>query len=150
MGSVGDQIEVLITRTHADAQLPQRANPGDAGWDLFADHAARLAPGGRALIGTGIRMALPAGYVGMIHPRSGRAVREGLGLVNSPGVIDAGYRGEIKVIAINFDPTAEIVVEQGDRIAQLILQRVPTPRFIEVGNLPEASRGVSGFGSSGS
>jgi dUTP pyrophosphatase len=150
MGSDVGRVEVLVMRTRPDALLPQRAHPGDAGWDLYADHDCHLKPGQRALIGTGLRFAFPAGYVGLVHPRSGRAWREGLGIVNAPGVIDAGYRGEVQVIAVNHDQNSDIVVERGDRIAQLLIQRVYTPVFTEVGSLPEASRGESGFGSSGS
>jgi len=143
-------VDVLVLRTHPDAVLPHRSHPGDAGWDLFADHGCALKPGERALIGTGLCLALPDGFVGLIHPRSGRAWREGLGMVNAPGVVDAGYRGELKVIAINHDRSSDIVIERGDRIAQLIIQRVVTPAFVEVSSLPEASRGDLGFGSSGS
>ena len=150
MAGPGANLEVLVARIHPGASLPQRANPGDAGWDLFADHDERLAPGQRALIGTGISIALPPGFAAFVHPRSGRALREGLGLVNAPGVIDAGYRGEVKVIAVNLDDAADIVIRRGERIAQLVIQRVGEPRFVEVRELPQASRGASGFGSSGS
>jgi dUTP pyrophosphatase len=141
---------VLVTRLHDGARLPERARPGDAAWDLFADEGCVMAPGSRALIGTGIAVALPPGYAGFVHARSGRALREGLGLVNAPGVIDAGYRGEVKVIAINHDDSRDIVVERGDRIAQLVVQRICDAPFIEVEQLPGTQRDDAGFGSSGS
>lgn len=141
---------VLVTRLHDGARLPERSHPGDAAWDLFADEACVMPPGSRALIGTGIAVALPPGYAGFVHARSGRAVRDGLGLVNAPGVIDAGYRGEVKVIAINHDNARDIVVQRGDRIAQLVVQRIVDAPLIEVEQLPGTQRDDAGFGSSGS
>lgn len=150
MGTAGRPVEILLERTHPDAFAPQRSHPGDAGWDLFADRTAHLKPGERALVPTGLKIALPDGFAGFVHPRSGKALREGLGIVNAPGVIDAGYRGEIKVIVINHDRSSDIVIERGDRIAQLIIQQFTSPIFVEVEELPEAARGGLGFGSSGS
>lgn len=141
---------VLVHRLHDRAKFPYRAHPGDAAWDLFADEGCTMMPGERALIGTGIAIALPPGYAGFVHARSGKAVRDGLGLVNAPGVIDAGYRGEIKVIAINHDKSRDIVVERGDRIAQLVVQRIYVAPLIEVEQLPGTQRSDAGFGSSGS
>src|SRR5690349_8300391 len=134
--------------------MPQRAHDGDAGVDLFSAVDLELAPGERALVGTGIAVAIPHGMVGLIHPRSGLAARVGLSIVNSPGTIDAGYRGEIKVALINLDPAQPILVHRGDRIAQLIVQRVELPDLVEVTSFDEAglagtSRGDGGHGSSG-
>lgn len=141
---------VLVTRLNAAARLPERAQSGDAAWDLFADEPCTITPGERALIATGVAIALPPGYAGFVHARSGRAARDGLGLVNAPGVIDAGYRGEIKVIAINHDKYRDIVVERGDRIAQLVVQRICDAPLVEVDQLPGTQRSDAGFGSSGS
>ena len=134
--------------------MPERAHDGDAGVDLFSAVDVVLAPGERALVGTGIAVAIPHGMVGLIHPRSGLAARVGLSIVNSPGTIDAGYRGEIKVSLINLDPRAPIVVHRGDRIAQLLVQRVELPELVEVDSFDEAgladtTRGSGGHGSSG-
>ncbi len=134
--------------------MPERAHDGDAGVDLFSAVDVELAPGERALVGTGIAVAIPHGMVGLIHPRSGLAARVGLSIVNSPGTIDAGYRGEIKVSLINLDPRAPIVVHRGDRIAQLLVQRVELPELVEVDSFDEAgladtTRGSGGHGSSG-
>lgn len=134
--------------------MPNRAHEGDAGVDLFSAVDLELAPGHRALVGTGIAVAIPFGMVGLIHPRSGLAARVGLSIVNSPGTIDAGYRGEIKLSLINLDPTTPIVVQRGDRIAQLLVQRVELVELVEVSSFDEAglaatSRGDGGHGSSG-
>jgi dUTP pyrophosphatase len=134
--------------------MPSRAHDGDAGVDLFSAQDVELAPGHRALVGTGIAVAVPFGMVGLIHPRSGLASRVGLSIVNSPGTIDAGYRGEIKVALINLDPSTPIVVHRGDRIAQLLIQRVELVELVEVASFDEAglaetSRGEGGHGSSG-
>ncbi len=134
--------------------MPERAHDGDAGVDLFSAVDVELAPGERALVGTGIAVAIPHGMVGLIHPRSGLAARVGLSIVNSPGTIDAGYRGEIKVSLINLDPRTAIVVHRGDRIAQLLVQRVELPELVEVDSFDEAgladtTRGSGGHGSSG-
>jgi dUTP pyrophosphatase len=136
--------EVLIIGTP-----PQYAHPGDAGADLVASHGVTLAPGERATVPTGVSIALPDGFVGFVMPRSGLASKHGVGLVNSPGTIDAGYRGEISVVLINTDSTSTFVVEAGDRIAQLVIQPVVRARFIPVTELPGSSRGAGGFGSTG-
>jgi dUTP pyrophosphatase len=142
-------LEVLITRLDPGLPLPGYAQPGDAGLDLFAAHDADLAPGERALIATGVAIALPPGYAGFVHPRSGLALRYGLTLVNAPGTIDAGYRGEIKVIAANTDRAKVVSVRRGDRIAQLVVQRVETVALTEVPVLPDSVRAEGGFGSTG-
>jgi len=134
--------------------MPSRAHDGDAGVDLFSAQDVELAPGHRALVATGIAVAIPHGMVGLVHPRSGLAARVGLSIVNSPGTIDAGYRGEIKVALINLDPQQPIVVNRGDRIAQLLVQRVELPELVEVtsfdeAGLAETTRGAGGHGSSG-
>jgi dUTP pyrophosphatase len=143
------QLDVLITRLDAAVPLPGYARPGDAGADLTAAEDVDLAPGERAVVGTGIAIALPAGYAGFIHPRSGLAARHGLTMVNAPGTIDAGYRGEIKVILLNTDPVQPVSLRRGDRIAQLVVQRVENVTFREVTVLPESVRGADGFGSTG-
>ena len=134
--------------------MPGRAHDGDAGVDLYSAQDVVLGPGERALVRTGIAVAIPYGMVGLVHPRSGLAARVGLSIVNSPGTIDAGYRGEVKVALINLDPTAMIKVHRGDRIAQLLVQQVELPELIEVSSFDEAglaqtSRGDGGHGSSG-
>ena len=134
--------------------MPSRAHDGDAGVDLFSAVNVELAPGHRSLVPTGIAVAIPHGMVGLIHPRSGLATRVGLSIVNTPGTVDAGYRGEIKVTLINLDPREPIVVRRGDRIAQLLVQRVELPELVEVtsfdeAGLAETTRGAGGHGSSG-
>lgn len=134
--------------------MPTRAHPGDAGVDLYSAVDLELPPGRRQLVGTGVAVAIPVGMVGLIHPRSGLAARTGLSIVNTPGTIDAGYRGEIKVCLINLDPDQPIRISRGDRIAQLIVQRVELPDLVEVASFEEAgiadtSRGSGGHGSSG-
>lgn len=129
--------------------LPVYAHPGDAGADLVAAEAVRLEPGRRALVGTGVRIALPEGYVAFVVPRSGLAVKHGITVVNAPGTVDAGYRGEIKVILLNTDPEHAHDIAVGDRIAQLIVMPVPRARFIPVETLPDSARGEGGFGSTG-
>lgn len=129
--------------------MPTRAHPGDAGVDLYSAVDLELAPGRRGLVGTGVAVAIPVGMVGLIHPRSGLAARTGLSIVNTPGTIDAGYRGEIKVCLINHDPDTPITIARGDRIAQLVVQRVELPEFTEVEDLGDTSRGSGGYGSSG-
>jgi dUTP pyrophosphatase len=143
------QLDVLITRLDPAVPLPGYARPGDAGADLFAAEDVDLAPGERALVGTGIAIALPDGYAGFVHPRSGLAAKHGVTLVNAPGTIDAGYRGEIKVILLNTDRARPVSLRRGDRIAQLVVQRVENVMFREVPVLPESARGDNGFGSSG-
>ncbi|AYO49792.1 dUTP diphosphatase [Micrococcus luteus] len=128
---------------------PAYAQPGDAGADLRTAVDVTLAPGERALVPTGVALAIPEGHAGFVHPRSGLAVRHGLSVVNAPGTIDAGYRGEIKVPLINLDPTEPIVLRRGDRIAQLVLQPVVRARFEPVDALPDSERGAGGFGSTG-
>lgn len=138
-----------IRRLDKDLPLPLRAHPGDAGIDLYSTTDAELAPGRRQLVGTGIAIALPIGTVGLVHPRSGLAARAGLSIVNTPGTIDAGYRGEIKVCLINLDTEEPVVIKRGDRIAQLVIQRVELPELEEVEELDDTSRGAGGYGSSG-
>lgn len=142
-------LRVLVQRLDAGVPLPVYALPGDAGADIVAAQDLRLAPGERALLPTGIAIALPDGYAAFVHPRSGLAVRAGLGLVNAPGTIDAGYRGELKVIVINHDPSEAIVLRRGDRVAQLVFQRVEQAEFVEVEQLPPSIRAAGGHGSTG-
>ena len=145
---------LAVVRLDPDLPMPSRAHEGDAGVDLYSAIDVELAPGQRALVPTGIAVAIPHGMVGLVHPRSGLAARVGLSIVNSPGTIDAGYRGEIKVSLINLDPETPIVVNRGDRIAQLLVQRVELPELVEVTSFDEAgladtTRGDGGHGSSG-
>src|SRR5450432_1293224 len=136
-------------RLHPDVALPVYAYPGDAGADLVTTEAAELAPGERIVLPTGIAIALPEGYAAFVHPRSGLAARCGVALVNAPGTIDAGYRGEIKVIMVNLDPREPVRLAVGDRIAQLVIQRVESADFHEVAELPGSHRGAGGHGSTG-
>lgn len=129
--------------------IPTRAHPDDAGVDLATTHDVSLAPGERALVGTGLALALTPGFVGLVHPRSGLAARAGLGVLNAPGTVDAGYRGEIKVCLINHDRARTIRLRRGDRVAQLLVQRVAQVRFTEVDRLPASPRGGNGHGSTG-
>ena len=129
--------------------MPVYARDGDAGLDLYAAESVTLAPGARAAVGTGIAVAIPQGCAGFVLPRSGLALRHGLSLVNTPGLIDAGYRGEIRVILINHDRDAALTIARGDRIAQLVIQRIETADLVEVDTLPATSRGAGGFGSTG-
>ena len=143
-----------VLRLDPGLPVPRRAHDGDAGVDLYSAIDVDLAPGERALVPTGIAVAIPFGMVGLVHPRSGLAARAGLSIVNSPGTIDAGYRGEVKVALINLDPATPVVVHRGDRIAQLLVQRVELPELVEVTSFDEAglagtSRGEGGHGSSG-
>jgi len=142
-------VPVLITRLVDSLPLPSYEHPGDAGLDLRAAESVTIAPGERALVATGIAIALPAGFAAFVHPRSGLALRAGLGIVNAPGVIDAGYRGEIKVILVNHDLRETIEISHGDRIAQLVIQQVESAELIEVTELPGSHRGGGGFGSTG-
>ena len=144
-----DRVEILIKRLDPGLPLPARAHPGDAGTDLFAAQDVELGPGQRALMPTGVAIALPDGYAGFVHPRSGLAARHGVTIVNAPGTVDAGYRGEIRVTLLNTDPDRPVRFQRGDRIAQLIIQRVAYPVFHEVATLPGSARGDSGFGSTG-
>ncbi|MGB7979251.1 MAG: dUTP diphosphatase [Candidatus Nanopelagicales bacterium] len=141
--------DVLITRLDPGVPIPAYAHPGDAGADLVSTVEVTLAPGERALLPTGIAIALPDGYAAFVHPRSGLAVRYGVALVNAPGTVDAGYRGEIQVSVINLDPVTPVVFRRGDRIAQLVIQEVVRARFHEVETLPGSARGGAGFGSTG-
>jgi dUTP diphosphatase len=141
--------DVLVRRLDVGLPLPVYALPGDAGADIVTAVDITLEPGERAVLPTGLAIALPSGYAAFVHPRSGLAARAGLGLVNAPGTIDAGYRGEIKVIAINHDSARPLTLERGERIAQLVVQRVESARFVEVDELPGSVRGSGGHGSTG-
>ena len=142
-------LEIAVRRLDVELPLPAYAHPGDAGADLLTTVDVRLAPGERALVPTGIAIALPDGYVALIHPRSGLAAKHGLSIVNTPGTVDAGYRGEIKVLLINHDPVESIELNRGDRIAQLVVQRFERARFVAVEDLPDSVRGDGGYGSTG-
>ena len=144
-----DRVDVLVRRLDPGVPLPTYAHPGDAGADLHTTVDAVLAPGERALLPTGIAIALPDGYAAFVHPRSGLAVRYGVSLVNAPGTVDAGYRGEIKVSVVNLDPREPVAFRRGDRIAQMVVQRVERARFHEVETLPGSARSEGGFGSTG-
>jgi dUTP pyrophosphatase len=142
-------MKVLIKRLDKELPIPTYAKPGDAGVDLYSTIEASLAPGERKLIPTGIAIALPPGTAAFVHPRSGRAITEGLGMVNAPGTVDAAFRGELKVILINHDPENTIAIKRGERIAQLVIQRVEHAEFVELDELPGSARGEGGFGSTG-
>ena len=142
-------VEISIRRLDPELPLPSYAHPGDAGADLCSAVDVTLRPGERALVPTGIAMALPEGYVALVHPRSGLAAKHGISIVNSPGTIDAGYRGEVKVCLVNTDPLEPFAVRRGDRIAQLVIQRFETAAFVEADALPDSARGVGGYGSTG-
>jgi dUTP pyrophosphatase len=142
-------IEIALRRLDPGIPLPAYAHPGDAGADLVTTVDVTLAAGERALVPTGVALALPDGYVGMVHPRSGLAARQGLSVVNAPGTIDAGYRGEIKVCLVNLDPRESITLRRGNRVAQLVVQRFERASFVEVDELPESARGDGGYGSTG-
>ena len=141
-------IELAIRRLRDDAVLPERAYSGDAGLDLAACERVELAPGERATVPTGLAVAIPEGFAGFVQPRSGLAARHGLTVVNSPGLVDSGYRGELRVALLNTDPREAFVVEPGMRIAQLVVVPIPEVDPVEVDELPESERGVRGFGSS--
>jgi dUTP pyrophosphatase len=143
------RVEVLISRLDAGLPMPCYAHPGDAGADLYARQDVALAPGQRALVPTGVAIALPAGYAALVHPRSGLAAKHGITLVNAPGTIDAGYRGEILVNLLNTDSSQAFTITRGDRIAQLVIQRVSEAHFVEVESLPGSHRGDNGHGASG-
>ena len=143
------EVEVLITRLDPELPLPRYAKPGDAGADILSRIDITLAPGERALVPTGIAIALPDGYVALVHPRSGLAIKHGVTMVNSPGTVDAAYRGELQIILINHDPKEAVIFKRGDRIAQLVIQKVEHAKFIEVSQLPGSDRGSGGFGSTG-
>ena len=141
-------IELPVRRLRRDATVPARAYPGDAGFDLAACERVELAPGARAGVPTGLAVAIPEGYAGFVQPRSGLAARNGLTIVNTPGLVDSGYRGELQVILLNTDRERSFVVEPGMRIAQLVVLPVPEVELVETDELPVSERGVRGFGSS--
>ncbi|MFG6191266.1 dUTP diphosphatase [Nonomuraea sp. JJY05] len=142
-------VEVLIRRLDAGLPMPSYAHAGDAGADLYAAEDVELLPGERAVVGTGVAIALPDGYAAFVHPRSGLAAKHGVTLVNAPGTVDAGYRGEIRVTLINTDAKEPFRLQRGDRVAQLVVQRVERAAFHEVERLPGSVRGANGFGSTG-
>lgn len=142
-------VQVLITRLDPDLALPRYAKGGDAGADIVSRIDITLAPGERALVPTGIAIALPDGYVALVHPRSGLAIKHGVTMVNAPGTVDAGYRGELQIILINHDKSEAVSFKRGDRIAQLVIQKVERAEFVEVQELPGSGRGTGGFGSTG-
>ena len=141
-------IELAVRRLRPEAILPDRAYDGDAGLDLTACERVELAPGGRAVVGTGLAVAIPDGHAGFVQPRSGLAARHGISMVNTPGLVDSGYRGELRVILLNTDPQEPFVVEPGMRVAQLVVLPVPPVALVEVEELPASERGGRGFGSS--
>jgi dUTP pyrophosphatase len=144
-----DPVDVLIKRLDPELPLPARSHPGDAGADLVTAVDVELGPGERAIVPTGMAIALPDGYAAFVHPRSGLAAKHGVTIVNAPGTVDAGYRGEIRVTLLNTDAAAAVKFQRGDRIAQLVIQRVARPVFHEVDTLPGSARGDGGFGSTG-
>ncbi|PQZ95824.1 dUTP diphosphatase [Arthrobacter sp. MYb227] len=143
------RVDIALLMLDPELPLPSYAHQGDAGADLCAREDITLEPGERALVPTGVAIALPLGYVGLIHPRSGLATKHGLTVVNAPGTVDAGYRGELKVTLLNTDARTPIVLKRGDRIAQLVIQKVERATFIQVEELDETVRGTGGFGSTG-
>lgn len=142
-------MKIEVTRLEPGLPLPSYARRDDAGLDLFAAEDAELKPGERAALPTGIAVAIPAGYAGFVHPRSGRALEEGLTVANAPGTIDSGYRGQVKVILVNLDPTEPVYIKRGEKIAQLVVQRIETADLVEVDDLSDSERGEKGFGSTG-
>ena len=144
-----DIVSLPIKRIDSEVELPSYAYAGDAGLDLRASEDVTLAPLERRLVSTGLAVAIPEGYAGFVQPRSGLALREGLSMANTPGLVDSHYRGELKVCAVNLDPERSIRIKRGDRIAQLVIQRVPAVTLVEVDELDETDRGAGGFGSSG-
>ncbi len=142
-------VEVQLVQLDPGLELPSYAHPGDAGADLRSSEGFELQPGERRLVGTGIAIALPVGYAAFVHPRSGLAARHGISIVNAPGTVDAGYRGEIKVCLVNTDRTQPVTISRGDRIAQLVVQPVSTAVFVPVTALPGSARGIGGYGSTG-
>ena len=146
---IENKLTLPIKRLDPTVELPTYAYEGDAGLDLRSNEDVTLAPFERRLVGTGLAIAIPEGYAGFVQPRSGLALREGLSMANTPGLIDAHYRGELKVCAINLDPSKSIHIERGERIAQLVIQQVPVVSLLEVDELDETDRGAGGFGSSG-
>ena len=146
---IDNKVVLPIKRLDPTVELPSYAYDGDAGLDLRSNEDVTLAPFERRLVGTGLAVAIPEGYAGFVQPRSGLALREGLSMANTPGLIDAHYRGELKVCVINLDPSKSIHIERGERIAQLVIQQVPVVSLLEVDELDETDRGTGGFGSSG-
>lgn len=144
-----DIVSLPIKRIDPEVELPSYAYAGDAGLDLRASEDVTLAPLERRLVSTGLAVAIPEGYAGFVQPRSGLALREGLSMANTPGLVDSHYRGELKVCAVNLDPERSVRIKRGDRIAQLVIQRVPAVTLVEVDELDETDRGAGGFGSSG-
>ena len=142
-------MQLPIKRLDTGLPLPSYAHPGDAGLDLFAAEDCVIAPGARVLVATGIALAIPEGFAGFVQPRSGRALKDGLSFANTPGLIDAHYRGEIKVIAVNLDAQTPIRISRGDKVAQLVIERVERVELAEVADLGETARGEGGFGSTG-
>ncbi len=142
-------LEILVTKLDEDAVIPTYAKPGDAGADLYSISELVLAPGQRALVKTGLAIAIPTGYVGLVHPRSGLGLKNGISVVNTPGTIDAGYRGEIGVVLINHDLTESFQINKGDRVAQLVIQKVENAQFKVVDQLPDSARATGGYGSTG-
>ena len=142
-------MRLSIKRLDPSIPLPRYARPDDAGLDLHAAERAVLKPGERALVPTGLAIAIPKGFAGLVMPRSGLALRHGVTVLNAPGLIDAGYRGELKVLLINHDPTTTVTLERGERIAQLVISPVTTAELVEVVELPASERGEGGFGSTG-
>jgi dUTP pyrophosphatase len=142
-------MRVQITRLDLDLPLPSYGRAGDAGLDLVAADDVSLGPGERAAVPTGVAVTIPIGFAGFVHARSGRALNEGLALVNAPGLIDSGYRGEIKVIVVNLDPSSQVHIKRGDKVAQLVIQPVAEIELDEVEELPQSERGEGGFGSTG-
>ena len=146
---MGDVLQILVNRLSEDAVLPRYAHDGDAGIDLAISEDLSLAPGQRAVVGTGLALAIPTGHAGFIYPRSGLAARNGLSMVNSPGVVDAGYRGEIRICLLNTDTTVPIHLSKGDYVAQMVIQPVSRGEVLLVSHLPDSDRGTGGYGSSG-
>jgi dUTP pyrophosphatase len=142
-------MEILVRRLDPDVQLPARAHPGDAGLDLCAAEDVTMKPGERASVGTGIAVAIPEGFAAFVLPRSGLAAKHGISLVNAPGLIDSGYRGELRILMINLDTDEAVTLRRGERIAQLVVQRVEDVTLREVDELPSSARGEGGFGSTG-
>ena len=142
-------LDVLVRRHDDVVPLPHYAHPGDAGADLVTTVDVTIGPGERVRVPTGVSFALPDGYVALIHPRSGLAAEHGISIVNAPGTVDAGYRGEIQVLLVNLDPTRPVTLHRGDRIAQVVFQQVERARFVEVEHLPGSDRGTGGYGSTG-
>ncbi len=142
-------MKVLITKLDSDLPTPSYAKPGDAGADVYSRIDCEIKAGERVLVPTGIAIAMPDGYAAFAHPRSGLAIKYGVGIVNAPGTIDAGYRGELQMILINHDPKESFFIKRGDRIAQLVFQKVERAEFVEVAELPSSDRGSGGFGSTG-